>query len=486
MRIYGETVATMAVVLPLLLAALVPRARCRTSSRRCGRGWGRPTRRWRMPSATTGRPSAPSTSRCTTWPASASACRSPELLGTPREVPPTDFTIGLDEPDVVAQRAARAAHFPALKIKVGGPRDLATLEAVRGVYDGPIRVDANTGWSLAEGERLMPELVRLGVELIEQPFPAHRLADLAALQRVSSAAGRGRRERGGGDRPRRAGRRRPGRQRQAGQGRRGGAGQADDRAGPARPASASSSAAWRRPPRRGRLGGRRGTGRLGRPRRQPAARGDPYEGLELDAACRWHLSDRPGLGVAPDASLTSQGTLACGQLGGQIVDKPPTRETPRGGTMGGHSSRARSPGVAPRDHPEIGPFWPRPRSDPVDARPSPAGKIVVTKGPALAMKHARSPVIPPAHPCPRARRVTRPSSSSASAAAGGASRGPSSTTRCVPWRARRAYRDWGFAELSDHGIGFLLRDAALARVAAEVAGRNRPASAEVPIPVATN
>jgi hypothetical protein len=24
---------------------------------------------------------------------------------------------------------------------------------------------------------------------------------------------------------------------------------------------------------------------------------DPYEGLELDAACRWHLSDRPGLGV---------------------------------------------------------------------------------------------------------------------------------------------------------------------------------------------
>ena len=53
-------------------------------------------------------------------------------------------------PDVVAQRAGRAAAFPALKIKVGGPGDLATLEAVRGVYGGPIRVDANTGWTLDE------------------------------------------------------------------------------------------------------------------------------------------------------------------------------------------------------------------------------------------------------------------------------------------------------------------------------------------------
>ena len=42
--------------------------------------------------------------------------------------PPTDFTIGIDEPAVVAERAARAARFPALKIKVGGavrPRDAA-------------------------------------------------------------------------------------------------------------------------------------------------------------------------------------------------------------------------------------------------------------------------------------------------------------------------------------------------------------------------
>ncbi len=109
----------------------------------------------------------------------------PELLGTPRAIPPTDFTIGIDEPEVVAQRAARAARFPALKIKLGGPQDLATLAAVRDVYEGAIRVDANTAWDLETGKRLLPELERLGVELIEQPFPAHAHPDLAALQAAS-------------------------------------------------------------------------------------------------------------------------------------------------------------------------------------------------------------------------------------------------------------------------------------------------------------
>ncbi len=107
------------------------------------------------------------------------------LLGLSAEIPPTDFTIGIDEPAIVAQRAARAADFPALKIKLGGPADLETLAAVRAVYSGPIRVDANTGWTLEAGKRLLPELVRYGVELIEQPFPARQLADLAALQAAS-------------------------------------------------------------------------------------------------------------------------------------------------------------------------------------------------------------------------------------------------------------------------------------------------------------
>ena len=104
------------------------------------------------------------------------------LLGLSADIPPTDFTLGLDEPEVVAERARRAGSFPALKIKCGGPADVATLEAVRAVYEGPLRVDANTGWTPEVARQLLPALVDLGVELIEQPFPAARLDWLADLQ----------------------------------------------------------------------------------------------------------------------------------------------------------------------------------------------------------------------------------------------------------------------------------------------------------------
>ncbi len=107
------------------------------------------------------------------------------LLDVPGEIPPTDFTLGIDVPSVVAERARRAADFPALKVKVGGPADVETLEAVRSVFDGPIRVDANTGWTPDGALALVPELQRLGVELIEQPFPARRLDQLRWLQERS-------------------------------------------------------------------------------------------------------------------------------------------------------------------------------------------------------------------------------------------------------------------------------------------------------------
>jgi L-Ala-D/L-Glu epimerase len=109
-----------------------------------------------------------------------------DLLDLHAPIPPTDFTLGLDEPSVVAERAVRAARFPALKIKCGGPADVATLEAVRAVYAGPLRVDANTGWQPDTAVALLPVLERLGVELIEQPFPARRLDQLRWLQERSS------------------------------------------------------------------------------------------------------------------------------------------------------------------------------------------------------------------------------------------------------------------------------------------------------------
>jgi L-Ala-D/L-Glu epimerase len=96
------------------------------------------------------------------------------LLGLAERTPETSFTVGIDSIEGTADKARRAAEagYRRLKVKLGGPGDLERLEAIRAVCDLPLRVDANEGWSPADARELLPALVGLGVELIEQPFPA--------------------------------------------------------------------------------------------------------------------------------------------------------------------------------------------------------------------------------------------------------------------------------------------------------------------------
>jgi L-Ala-D/L-Glu epimerase len=106
------------------------------------------------------------------------------LLGLSRDAPPTSYTIGLDTVDGTSGRARRARGFRALKIKVGGPDDLARVEAVRAESDASLRVDANEGWTLEQAREMVPALVELGVELLEQPFPADDLDSFRALRKL--------------------------------------------------------------------------------------------------------------------------------------------------------------------------------------------------------------------------------------------------------------------------------------------------------------
>ena len=178
-RFYGDTVATMAAVFPLLLEAVGEVEPTRAGLVAAGE---------RMATAIAHHGGA----KCALDIAlhdlvgKVTGQGIADLLDLHEPIPPTDFTLGLDEPAVVAERAVRASRFPALKIKCGGPSDLATLEAVRAVYAGPLRVDANTAWRPDDALALLPELERLGVELVEQPFPARRLDQLRWLQERSS------------------------------------------------------------------------------------------------------------------------------------------------------------------------------------------------------------------------------------------------------------------------------------------------------------
>jgi L-alanine-DL-glutamate epimerase-like enolase superfamily enzyme len=93
------------------------------------------------------------------------------LLGlNPARAPETSYTISIDEPEVMAERA-KAANMPILKIKLGAGDDEAILSAIRQVHSGRIRVDANAGWSRAQAADIIPRLAKFGLEFVEQPLP---------------------------------------------------------------------------------------------------------------------------------------------------------------------------------------------------------------------------------------------------------------------------------------------------------------------------
>ncbi|HPD91427.1 MAG: dipeptide epimerase [Rhodobacter sp.] len=96
----------------------------------------------------------------------------------------TCFTLSLDTPERMRAAAARNAHRPLLKIKLGTPDDMARLEAVRaGAPNARIVVDANEGWTAEVYSDLAPHLLRLGVQMVEQPLPAGQDDLLAEIAR---------------------------------------------------------------------------------------------------------------------------------------------------------------------------------------------------------------------------------------------------------------------------------------------------------------
>lgn len=105
-----------------------------------------------------------------------------KLLGlSAARTPLTSFTIGIDTPEVMAQKALDARDYPILKIKVGTKNDVANLKAIREVSRAVIRVDANTAWTPKEAIRAINELAEFNIEFVEQPVAP---SDLAGLKYV--------------------------------------------------------------------------------------------------------------------------------------------------------------------------------------------------------------------------------------------------------------------------------------------------------------
>jgi L-alanine-DL-glutamate epimerase-like enolase superfamily enzyme len=112
---------------------------------------------------------------CALWDLQAKASGVPvwQLAGLAPPMPvEIAFTLSLDTPENMRLAAARNAHRAVLKVKLGTPDDMPRLEAVRqGAPAVRLIVDANEGWTPEVYTDLAPHLLRLGVEMVEQPLP---------------------------------------------------------------------------------------------------------------------------------------------------------------------------------------------------------------------------------------------------------------------------------------------------------------------------
>ena len=112
---------------------------------------------------------------CALWDHAAKAAgqRVWQLAGLPAPKPvPIAYTLSLNTPEIMRAEAAKHAHRPILKIKLGTPEDMPRLEAVRaGAPKSTLIIDANEGWTPEIYADLAPHLIRLGVALVEQPLP---------------------------------------------------------------------------------------------------------------------------------------------------------------------------------------------------------------------------------------------------------------------------------------------------------------------------
>ena len=94
----------------------------------------------------------------------------------------TVYSLGVDTPEIMGDIALKNANRPILKIKLTGDGDLERLIEIRkNAPESRLVIDANEAWTPEHYQRYVPEFKQLGVEMIEQPFPANNDSVLKTL-----------------------------------------------------------------------------------------------------------------------------------------------------------------------------------------------------------------------------------------------------------------------------------------------------------------
>jgi len=101
-------------------------------------------------------------------------------------IPPSDYTIGIDTIDTMVAKLKEFPNFPVYKIKLGTADDVEIVRRLREHTEAPFRVDANCAWGVRETIENSAALRDLGVEFIEQPLRPDALDDMKEVRRSSA------------------------------------------------------------------------------------------------------------------------------------------------------------------------------------------------------------------------------------------------------------------------------------------------------------
>jgi L-alanine-DL-glutamate epimerase-like enolase superfamily enzyme len=108
------------------------------------------------------------------------------LLGVdPARTPVTSFTIGIAPLDETLDKVREVGSHPIIKVKLGNGAELETVAAIRAIYTGTLRIDANEAWTPEQSVALLHEMQRYEIEFCEQPIPAGTPARLRWIRERS-------------------------------------------------------------------------------------------------------------------------------------------------------------------------------------------------------------------------------------------------------------------------------------------------------------
>lgn len=114
------------------------------------------------------------------------------LMGGYRTEVPTDITLGIKSPKMMAKDAVEAVKrgFKALKVKVGvdPAEDVERIKLIREAVgeDIDIRIDANQGWTPKQAIEVLNKIEKFNIQFAEQPVPAEDMEGLVKVRKNSA------------------------------------------------------------------------------------------------------------------------------------------------------------------------------------------------------------------------------------------------------------------------------------------------------------